>query len=161
MITDRAEILNDLVEEFSPDTDVKEVMHYVQFAQWFAIATEASRVNGLTYVPDIPPEALGLYRRYSAGVATNPFYHKNFAAINAATTMDDIKARSLFAAAKYGDKNETAATIVRDHVANRYGALTTVVLSSAGYERACQFDMELKTIMRATPEEVKQCKALV
>ena len=161
MSTDRAELLNDLVEEFSTDTDVKEVMHYVQFAQWFAIATEASRVNSLTYVPDIPPEAMGLYRRYSAGVATNPFYHKHFAAINAATIMDDIKARSVFASAKYGDKNETAATIVRDHVANRYSALTTVVMLSSGYEKACEFDLKLKTIMRATPEEVKSCKAIV
>lgn len=148
-------LLEELINEYITDPDQKEVMLYVQSAQWFALATEGCVANKLTAVPDIAPEALGLYRRYTAGTTTNTFFHKHFATITAATVAMDINAKTLFVAAKFGNDTPASNTVLRDQIANRYGALTTVVFLALGYDKACAFDLKLKTIMRATEAELR------
>lgn len=157
-MTTQAKALESLINEYITDPDEKEVMLYVQSAQWFALATESCVVNRITSVPDISPEALGLYRRYTAGTTTNSFFHKHFATITAATVMMDINAKTLYVAAKFGNETDASNTVLRDQIANRYAALTTVVFLAKGYEKACAFDLKLKTIMRATDKELEMWK---
>ena len=142
-----------LIKEFAQDEEVYEICMYILHSDGTMHAAEGAQSNGVMAIPNIPPESLMLMARYSSGMVNNSFYHKHFAAISTAVVRDHIRSKVLFANARHGDKEPAARRVVRDMIANRYDALTTVIFLQDGYDKAFEFEMKLKTIVRATDAE--------
>lgn len=151
------ELLADTVD----DPEVLEVCHYIIHSDTMMMMAHGAQQHMMTATPHIPPEVIMLVSQYASGMVNNGFYHKNFAVISNAVTMDHIRFKVMYANLKHGDDSRKAAIIVRDMIARKYDALGQVVFLYAGYNAMFEFEMKFRGIVMASEEDIKACKSLV
>lgn len=151
--------LDALVKEYTKDApEVYEVCQYAMHSATSMMMALGAQSHSELHVPHIPPESILLMHRYAAGTVKNSFYHENFAPISNAIAQDHLLSKVMFSAVRHADQKPEAKVITRDLIANRYGALSTIIFLHRGHDDAFAFLLKLKHITRATDSELAMFK---
>lgn len=142
-----------LIDHTFEDAEAKEVALYIVARNAMIQESEKSAALQIPTVENLSPEQVRLVMQYDSNLATNAFYIANYAVIKAVVAMDELVLQSRTYHLMRAESDALSKQVVRDLYANRFGALTTVVMLSQGIEAAKQFDYILRREVSLTADE--------